>query len=566
MKTVIIGGVAGGATAAARLRRLDEKAQIVIYEKSGYISYANCGLPYYIGNVITKKDNLTLQTPDSFCRRFNVDVKVRHEVTAIDAASRTVTVSNLDTGESFTDGYDKLIIATGAKPLLTDLVPDGCGKTFTLRNVEDTERIHRFINDFSPKSAVVVGGGYVGLEMAENLKNLGMEITVIEYAPHLLSPFDGDMAAFVHGYLRGKGIRLMLGCEMTGIECPGEYVNVILKDGSAVSADMVILSAGVSPDTSLVKAAQAGGIQLGVKDSIAVNEHMQTSNEDIYAVGDAVEVTHLVCGKKTLVSLAGPANKQARIAADNICGIESAYKGALGSSVLKLFGMTAASTGINERTAKACGIDCESIILSPLSHASYYPDAKVMTMKVIFEKDTMRLLGAQIVGSEGVDKRIDILATAMQCGMSGDRLGSLELSYAPPFSSAKDPVNIAGYTMENIARGLVKQFHYDDVIRLQKDENVFLLDTRTPDEYSRGHADGFINIPVDALRAHIDEIPHDKPVYVMCQSGLRSYIACRILASHGIDCYNFAGGYRFYNTVKTELGASASAAPCGKET
>lgn len=562
MKVVIIGGVAGGATAAARIRRLDENAEIKIFEKSGYISYANCGLPYYIGGEISDREELTLQTPESFNARFRVDVKVRHEVVAINPDRKTVTVRNLSGGEVFEEKYDKLVLSMGAKPIRPNLPGIDDERIFTVRNVEDTFRIKDYIDATKPERAVVIGGGFIGIEMAENLRRLGMEVTLVEAAPQLMAPFDGDMAAFIHAEVRAAGVKLVLGGMVDGFESNGKSLGVRLKDGDTISCDMAVLAIGVAPDTALAKDA---GFELGIKSSIVVNERMETSVPDVYAVGDAVQIKNFVTGKPALISLAGPANKQARIAADNICGKDSRYNGAQGSSVIKVFRLTAAATGINERTAKSEGIDADKVILSPMNHAGYYPGGKIMTMKVVFEKGTYRLLGAQIVGFDGVDKRIDVLATAIRAGMKVTDLTELDLAYAPPYSSAKDPVNMAGFMAENIRDGLVGQWYYDDEPTLPRDGSVTLLDVRTAQEFATGNIDGFVNIPVDELRERAGELDKDKPVYVICQSGLRSYIAARILAGRGFEVYNFAGGYRFYAAVvRDKLFAERSTA-CGKD-
>ena len=562
MKVVIVGGVAGGATAAARIRRLNEQAEIVVFERSGYISYANCGLPYYIGDVITDRSDLTLQTPESFFSRFCVNMKVRHEVTAIHPEKKEVTVKNLETGEEFEESYDKLILSPGAKPTQPRLPGVGLDKLFTLRTVEDTFCIKDYINANHPKSAVLAGGGFIGLELAENLRELGMDVTIVQRPKQLMNPFDADMASFIHNEMRKHGVKLALGHTVEGFEERDGGVDVLLKDEQPLHADMVILAIGVSPETTLAKDA---GLELGIKGSIVVNDRMETSISDIYAVGDAVQVKHFVTGQDALISLAGPANKQGRIAADNICGGDSHYTGSQGSSVIKIFGMTAATTGVNETNARKTGLDVDTVILSPMSHAGYYPGGKVMTMKVVFEKATYRLLGAQIVGYEGVDKRIDVLATAIRAGMKATELKDLDLAYAPPYSSAKDPVNMAGFMVENIANGVLKQWHLEDADRLPRDGSVTLLDTRTVEEFAHGHIDGFFNIPVDELRERLGELDKRKPVYVICQSGLRSYIACRILAGNGFDCYNFSGGFRFYDAVIHDRCLIESATACGMD-
>ena len=562
MKVVIVGGVAGGATAAARLRRLDESAEIVVFERSGYVSYANCGLPYYIGGVITDRAELTLQTPESFWRRFRVDMRVRHEVTAIHPDTKTVDVKNLATGEVFAESYDKLILSPGARPTQPALPGVGIDRLFTLRTVEDTLKLREFIEQHHPRSAVLAGGGFIGIELVENLRELGLDVTVVQRPKQLLNPLDADMAAFLHAQLRQKGVKLMLGRTVEGFAADGDRVSVLIKDEAPLTADMVVLAIGVTPDTALAKDA---GLELGIKGSIVVNDRMETSVPDIYAVGDAVQVKHSVTGQDTLLSLAGPANKQGRIAADNICGGDSRYLGSQGSSVIKVFDMTIAATGVNEKTARQAGIDCDKVFLSPMSHAGYYPGGKVMTMKVVFEKGTYRLLGAQIVGYEGVDKRIDVLATAIHARLTGSQLKDLDLAYAPPYSSAKDPVNMAGFMIENLSRGLVEQFFPEDVDALPRDGSATLLDVRTPGEYAAGHAEGFVNLPVDDLREHLAEIPADKPVYLICQSALRSYIACRILSQHGLRCSHLSGGWRLYEAVMRDRAAAQEALPCGME-
>ena len=562
MKVVIIGGVAGGATAAARLRRLDEQAEIVVFERSGYVSYANCGLPYYIGGVIEDPEALTLQTPESFFSRFRVTMKVRHEVTALHPERKTVSVKNLETGEEFEEPYDKLLLSPGAKPTQPRLPGVGLEKLFTLRTVEDTFRIKDYIRSHRPRSAVLAGGGFIGLELAENLRELGMEVTIVQRPKQLMNPFDPDMAAFIHSEARANGVKLALGYTVEGFQERDGGVDVLLKDSAPLHADIVVLAIGVTPDTALAKEA---GLELGLKGSIVVNSRMETSLPDIYAVGDAVQVRHSVTGQDVLLSLAGPANKQGRIAADNICGGDSRYLGSQGSSVLKVFGMTAAVTGVNETNAKKAGLDVDAVVLSPMSHAGYYPGGKLMTMKVVFEKETFRLLGAQIVGYEGVDKRIDVLAAAIHAGLTAIRLKDLDLAYAPPYSSAKDPVNMAGFLIENLAKDVVKQFRIEDVGGLPRDGSVTLLDARTPQEYAGGHIEGFRNIPVDELRQRLGEIAPGKPVYVICQSGLRSYIACRILAGHGYEAHNFSGGFRFYDAVTNDRRLIESATACGMD-
>ena len=561
MKIIIIGGVAGGATAAARIRRLNENAEIIIFERSGYISYANCGLPYYVGGVIEDKEDLTLQTPEGFYRRFRIKAKTGHEVTDIDAKNKTVSIIDLKTGTRFKESYDKLILSPGAKPVLPDFYTEN-ERTFTLRTVEDTLKIRAFIEQEQPKTAVVVGGGFIGLEMAENLTELGIKTTIIQRGDHLLPTVDCDMASFIHANFRSRGVQLLLNSSTEKMSMADGKVLLKLTGGQQISADMVVLAVGVLPENTLAKKA---GLELGLKGAIKVNEKMETSVPDIYAIGDAVQVKHFITEQDVLISLAGPANKQGRIVADNICGLSSEYKGSQGSSVIKLFDMTVATTGINEQQAKASGYEYEKVILTQNSHAGYYPNATAMTLKLIFEKESFKILGAQIVGYDGVDKRIDVIATAIRASLGADELKDLDLAYAPPYSSAKDPVNMAGFVAENIKNGVVKQFYYEDISALREREDVILLDTRTPFEYIRGRADGFINIPLDDLRERVGELDKSKKIYVMCQSGLRSYLATRILMQNGFDAYNFAGGFRLYNSIKNEEELSNRCYSCGME-
>lgn len=544
MKVIIVGGVAGGASAAARLRRLDEKAEIIILERGDYISFANCGLPYFIGGEITDKRLLTLQTPESFKARFNIDVRVNNEAITIDKDRKVVVVKDRIKEEVYEESYDKLILSPGAEPIRPSINGIDSDTVFTLRNIPDTYKIKDYVDNNKPSSAVVVGGGYIGVEMAENLKKAGLEVSIVELADHLIAPLDIDMAADVHRYIKSKGIKIYLNNGVKEID--GR--KIILQKGE-IEADMIIMSVGVRPETVFIK---DSGITLNDRGSIVVDSHMQTNIEDIYAVGDAIEVKEYVSGNPAFIPLAGPANKQGRIAADNVCGLDSCYTGTQGSAVLKLFDMTVATTGLNEKTAKAAGIDYEKTYTYSASHASYYPGAKNMSIKAIWDKDSLKILGAQIVGYDGVDKRMDVLATAIRFGAKITDLTNLELCYAPPYGSAKDPVNMLGFVAENIVTGKIKQFFWDEVDRLPRDGRVTLLDVRTKTEVSRGKIDGFIHIPLDSMREHLEEIPKDKPVYVHCHSGLRSYIACRILQGNGYECYNLAGGYRLYESVINE--------------
>jgi len=541
MKNIIIGGVAGGATAAARLRRLDEKAEIIVLERGEYVSFANCGLPYYIGGVITDREDLTLQTPESFKKRFNIDVRVFNEAVKIKPDTKTVIVKNLRTGETYEETYDNLILSPGAEPIQPNIEGADGSNVFTLRNIPDALKIKQYIDTAKPHSAVVIGGGYIGVEMAENLVEAGLKVSIVELADHLIAPLDFDMAAEVHRYIKSKGIYLHMNNGVKAING-----NTVILQNGEITANMIIMSVGVRPETAIAKEC---GIVLNQRGSIAVNNKMQTNLPNIYAIGDAVEVEDFITKKPAFIPLAGPANKQGRIAADNIAGYESVYTGTQGSAVLKLFDMTVATTGLNEKSATAAGIDYDKTYTYSASHATYYPGAAQMAIKALWDKQTLKIIGAQIVGFDGVDKRMDVLAAAIRFGAKITDLATLELCYAPPFGSAKDPVNMLGFIAENIVSGKLKQFFWHDVEKLPRDGSVFLLDTRTPYEVMKGKIDGFVNIPLDELRGRLDEIPKDKPVYVHCHSGLRSYLACRILTGNGYDCYNLAGGWRLYESV-----------------
>lgn len=544
MKTIIIGGVAGGASAAARLRRLDEKAEIIILEKGEFVSFANCGLPYYIGGEITDREELTLQTPESFKARFNIDVRIFNEAVKINSEENTITINNLQNGESYTEKYDNLILSPGAEPIIPNIKGIESANVFTLRNIPDTLKIKHYIDTEKPESAVVIGGGYIGVEMAENLAKAGLDVSIVELADHLIAPLDFDMAADVHRYIKEKGIKLFLNNGVTAFE----HNRILLQKGE-INADMVIMSVGVRPETAIAKAC---GIKTNSRGSIIVDSKMCTNIPNIYAVGDAVEVKNFITNAPSFIPLAGPANKQGRIAADNISGYESEYTGTQGSAVLKLFDMTVATTGLNEKSAQLSKIDYDKVYIYSSSHASYYPNGNMMSIKALWDKKSLKIIGAQITGFDGVDKRMDVIASAIRFGGKITDLTQLELCYAPPFSSAKDPVNMLGFTAENIISGKIKQFFWNEVETLPRDNSVTLLDVRTVTEFKRGKIDGFINIPLDSLRARIDEIPKDKPVYVHCHSGLRSYIACRILQGNGYDCYNLAGGWRLYESVINE--------------
>ena len=544
-KILIVGGVAGGASAAARLRRLDEQAEIILFERGEYISFANCGLPYYIGGAITQKAALTLQTPESFRARFRVDVRTRQEVVGIDPAAKTVWVQNHATGQRYQESYHKLLLAPGAQPIRPPIPGLDSPRVFTLRSIPDTYRIQEFIQRQSPKTALVVGGGYIGVEMAENLHRAGLAVTVAEMQNQVIAPLDYDMACEVHQNLARQGVRLLLETAVQGVETHKDGLRVATSGGT-LAADMLILAIGVKPESGL---AAAAGLAVSDRGGIVVDDHMRTSDPNIYAVGDAVQVTDFVTGQPSLIPLAGPANRQGRIAADNLCGLDSRYTGTQGSAILQVFDQTVATTGINEKTAQRLGLRYDKIHTYSASHAGYYPGAENMAVKLLFDPDTGKILGAQLVGGQGVDKRCDVLATAIRFGATAQDLTRLELCYAPPYSSAKDPVNMAGFAIENLLTGKVRQFHWHDLPGLPRDGSVTLLDTRTRMEYDQGHIAGFVNIPLDSLRERLEELERGKPVYLTCQIGLRGYLACRILSQNGFECYNLSGGYRLYNTI-----------------
>lgn len=545
MKVLIVGGVAGGASAAARLRRLNENAEIIIFERTGFISYANCGLPYYVGGTIQSDSKLTLQSPSSFKSRFEIDVRVRNEVVSIDRVAKKVLVRRLDDGSEYEESYDKLILSPGAKPISPKLSAIGDRRVMMLRTVEDALSMRSFVTENKPRTAVIAGGGYIGLEVAENLVDAGVQVTIIQRPNQVMAPLDQEMAADLQNHIRSKGVTLELGASLEDIRAD-DGLEVVLADGRILKADMAVVALGVSPDASL---ASSAGLETGLKGSIKVDSHMLTSDSDIYAVGDAVQVVNSVTGEDALIALAGPANRQGRIAADNICGIPSEYIGSQGSSVIKVFDMTVGTTGLNEKSAVKSGISYDKVYLFSASHATYYPGARNMSIKVLFSPDDGKILGAQIVGYEGVDKRIDVLATAIRAGMTSDDLEELDLAYAPPYSSAKDPVNMAGFVIGNVRNGRVRQFFWNELDSKIADPGVTVVDLRTDAEYANAHVDGPLHIPLDDLRSRMGEIDRSKPVYLFCHSGLRSYIGYRILSQCGFDCYNLAGGFRLYSSV-----------------
>lgn len=545
MKVLVVGGVAGGASASARLRRLNEDAQIIMFEKGEHISFANCGLPYYIGGDIKKKSNLVIQTPESFNKRFNIDVRILSEVISINRENKTVKVRNLKTDEIYIESYDRLILSPGAKPFVPKIEGSTNERVFTLRNIPDTIKIKEYVDEEFPDTAVVVGGGYIGLEMAENLKQLGLDVTLVEMSDHVIASLDYDMACDVHNYLTDMGINLVLNNKVKDILEEDDKLKLVLDD-KEIKTDMVIMSVGVRPDVQLAKDA---GIELNEKGAIIVNKYMQTNDPEIYAIGDAVETTEFVTKQKTYIPLAGPANKQGRIVADNICGINSEYKDTQGSAIIKIFDMTVAITGITESFAKANNINYDKVFTLSASHAGYYPGGNNMSIKTLFEKNTGKILGAQIVGYDGVDKRCDVLGVAIRAGLTAFDLTELEMCYAPPYGSAKDPVNFVGYVIENILTGKVKNYHWHDVDYIQNQSNITILDVRSDEEYITGNIEGSINIPLENLREKINELDKNKRIYINCLSGLKSYIACRTLQSNGYECYNLSGGYRLYDSI-----------------
>jgi len=537
-KVLIVGGVAGGASTAARLRRLDENAEIVMFERDEYISFANCGLPYYIGETIKERDKLLVQTPESMKARFNIDVRNNSEVVAIDTNKKMVTVKSKVKG-TYEESYDYLVLSPGARAIKPNIEGINSERIFTLRNIPDTDNIKYFVDKKGTKSAVVIGGGYVGVEMAENLKERGLEVTLVEAAPHILAPFDTDIVLTVEKEISDNGVDIVLNDGVKAFKDTEAGVSVILNSGKKITTDIVILAIGVIPDTAFAKEA---GIKLGAKGHIIVNDKMETSAEGVFAVGDAIEVVDFINKTKTAIALAGPANKQGRIAADNIAGLKTTYKGTQGTAIIKVFGLTAASTGNNERTLTRLNIPYKVIFVHPVSHASYYPGALSLTLKLIFN-DEGKILGAQGVGYDGVDKRIDVIATVIRLGGTITDLTELELSYAPPFSSAKDPVNMAGYVAENVLAGRMEVLTTDQFMAFDKEKAV-VVDVRTGIEFDNGHIEGAINIPVDNLRERLGELDKNKEILEYCQVGLRGYVAARILEQKGFKVKNLTGGYK----------------------
>lgn len=559
MKVIIIGGVAGGAGTAARLRRNDENAEIIMFEKGEYISFANCGLPYYIGEVITDKAALQLQTPQSFHARFGVDVRIKNEVIGVDTDAKTVTVKRVDSGETYTESYDVLVVSPGASPVRPPIQGIEKNKVFTLRNIPDTYAIKEHVDEHKPKTAAVIGGGFIGIEMAENLHALGMEVSIIEAQSHIMATMDADMTHDLHNHIRSKGVSLYLDSLATAFT----EDSVVLKDGTVVPAEMVILSIGVAPETRFL---QGSGVELGARGEILVDDHLRTNIPDVYALGDAVSVKNIVTNQVAVVPLASPANRQARLVADIICGKERRYSGAQGTAIAKIFDMTAASTGASEKALQTAGISYHKTFTFSASHAGYYPGGHPMQVKLLYSPEGI-VLGGQIVGYEGVDKRIDQIATAVRHRFSVYDLQELELAYAPPFSSAKDPVNMAGYAAANVLEGTFHPFCIEEIDDLPDDAQ--LVDVRTMDEYAGGTIRHAVNIPLDDLRGRLDELDKNKKVYIFCQIGLRGYLAERILTQHGFDVVNLTGGYRLYEAWQNDQKAIAVSQRnyeyCGKE-
>ena len=559
MKYLIIGGVAGGATVAARLRRMDEKADIILFERGKYVSYANCGLPYYIGGTIAQRSKLFVQTVKGFTDRFRIDIRVEQEVTAIHPEKRLIEIKRLDSGETYTETYDKLVLSPGAEPLRPNIEGIDSKKIFTLRNVPDTDAVKNHIDTAHPSRAVVVGGGFIGLEMAENLHQRGLHVDVVEMANQVMAPLDFSMAAIVHRHLTDKGVGLYLEDGVVRFEEQDDKMIVHLRSGRQIATDMVLLSIGVRPE---IRLAQQAGLTIGERKGIVVNQYMQTSDPDIYALGDAVEVMHLITGKPALIPLAGPANKQGRIVADNIVfGNNQTYRGSMGTSVAKIFDLTVATAGANAKLLKANNIEYISSYTHGSSHAGYYPNAVPLSIKILFSPTDGRLFGAQVVGFEGADKRIEMFAQVIQRNGTVYDLTQLEHAYAPPYSSAKDPVNMAGYVAENILSGKSRIIHWREIDSLPAD--TVRIDVRTREEFRMGTIPGFRNIPVDELREHLGELPSDKPIVVTCAVGLRGYLAYRILVQNGFkDVRNLSGGYTTWRTATDKCSSGNSGSGC----
>ncbi|MEG9328561.1 CoA-disulfide reductase [Salinimicrobium catena] len=546
-KIVIVGGVAGGATAAARLRRLNENSHIVLLERGEHISFANCGLPYYIGGSIEKREKLLVQTVEGMSRRFKLDIRNLSEVLSIDRAKKAVRIMDLRTGKEYEESYDVLLLSPGAKPFLPSV--EGIAEAqnlFSLRNIPDTDRIKSYVEKYQPKTAVIVGGGFIGLEMAENLNDLGINVSLVQRSEQVMPVLDFEMAAIVQQHLRAKGVQLFLNNGLERIEAEGK--KVVLKNGKELYTDMIVMAAGVQPESKL---AEEAGLELGSRKSIKVNEYLQTSDPSIYAVGDAIEVKDYISGESSFVPLAWPANRQGRIVADTISGKPTPYKGTLGTSIAKVFDLTAATTGNNEKMLQRMGVAYRIVHIHPSSHAGYYPGAAPLALKMLFSPEDGTILGAQAVGAKGADKRIDVLATAIRGGLTIYDLPELELAYAPPFSSAKDPVNMLGYVAQNMLDGRLETFQWYDVAELQE-SGAFILDVREEKEWEAGHIEGAVHFPLDTLRDRISELPASETIYLYCHAGLRGYLATRILEENGLKVKNLDGGNKTYQVAMKE--------------
>lgn len=543
-KIIIVGGVAGGATTAARLRRMDETAEIIMFERGEFISFANCGLPYYIGGVIEERDALLVQTVEGMSSKFNMDIRVFSEVTKINPEEKKITVKNLKTNEEYEESYDNLILSPGASPIKPPIPGINEAKTlFTLRNIPDTDAIKSYVDEKMPKSAIVVGGGFIGVEMAENLHHRGIHVTLVEAADQIMGPIDFEMASILHNHIKDQGVDLVLKDGVKSFENEGR--KLVLQSGREIETDLIIFAIGVRPESQLAKEA---GLKVGERGGIQVNEYLQTSNKDIYAIGDAIEVVDFISGKPAMIPLAGPANKQGRIVANNICGKKEKYVGTMGTAVAKVFDMTVASTGNNEKILKAQGVKYEALHIHPGSHAGYYPGAFPISIKMLFDKETGKIFGAQAVGYTGVEKRIDVMATAIAAKMTVMDLQELELSYAPPFSSAKDPVNMLGFAATNIIEGIVDNVQWNEIDDVVKDGGV-LVDVRESIERELGFIEGSIHIPLGEIRSRLGELPKDKTIYLYCQVGIRGYNAARVLMQNGYDVKNLDGGFKTYQAV-----------------
>ncbi|MCE7791344.1 CoA-disulfide reductase [Salipaludibacillus sp. CUR1] len=549
-KIVIVGGVAGGATAAARLRRIDETSHITVFEKGEHISFANCGLPYYIGGTIEDRDKLLVQTVEGMSKKFNLDIRNLTEVTAINRADQTVTVKKADTGEEYTESYDELVLSPGARPIVPPI--DGLNDAqniFTLRNIPDTDKIKGWVDEEHPKKAVVIGGGFIGLEMAENLHERGIDVTIVEMADQVMAPLDYEMASIVHEHVSSKATLIL----EDGVKAFRENgKKVVLASGKELESDLTILSIGVRPENEL---AVNAGLPVGERGGIIVDDTLRTEDPHIYAIGDAIEVKDFNQGNATMVPLAWPANRQGRIVADNIYGKNVKYKGTLGTAIAKVFDLTVAATGNNEKTLKELNVPYESVHVHPASHAGYYPGGFPVSLKLTFNPEDGRIYGVQGVGINGVDKRIDVIATAIKGGLTVYDLPELELAYAPPYSSAKDPVNMLGYVASNIADGALEIVHHHEIDRIVGDGGT-LVDVRNPEEVAMGSIPGSINIPLDTLRDRLSELSSDRKIYITCQVGLRGYLATRILEQNGFQPVNLSGGYKTYSCVNAQCSDS----------